>query len=919
MASNQDRVEYDLQEEEEYVTEYEDTGSEHESELSDDEFDDQGLDNYGEYPDYIDIEEEPLHARASRRVAAAATQRAPTSDQQAGPSTDPQPGASADDLNDAFIAQDSQFEDASSPEKQATAATARFSLRSLSLKKNPSMKRSYTEDHGSDEDNTATPRRTPVGRGGSRRMFASLDPDQPSSSGSDPEYVPEVPAVPAAAAVPDSTSKRGRGRPRSTPKGRGRGRGAPAQDVHVAPGLIGPVDLNQVPVGPAADVPAADTREPEQDPVAPIPIAEPVVGNRVPVGRVAGRLQALGDPPYPGHNWAVGYELHPFERNSYKRARGPLGNKSGPNVRFMMQDFVLSKDKTNKWFNSPAPDVADMQLPQHLPEAGHPNHDELSDVRTMEGFFFALFTEDILEHIVDMTNIEMHLVRTVASNMSEQTQNSPVFQDISLLELKAFLGCLIMSGVRHDGQLNLKMMFSVKYGVLFYRSLFSLKRFEWIIRTIRFDVRGERAAGDKFAAFRTVWDKFVANCKRLYVAGPIVTVDEMLAPFRGRVSFRMYIPLKPDKYGVKIFCINDSGSQYALNLIPYLGKNSDADEIRRQDVNQGEFYTMKLLENLKAPGRVVVLDNWFTSLHLAQTLRRNNMHLVGTIRMNKPYLPSKAFIKDLKLPKDDSVIFHYRPKAMSLIVKKVRASKYVGILSTIHNKLTVVEKMKTQAHMFYNAGKGGTDAFDQRCSVTSCKRRSRRWSMAVFYQTINIGMNNAFILYIESNFRREKGYNIKADYLHEIAYRMARPFAVHKYQRTHHTQRESKTMLDMVFKLDAQEKAGAGAAAAGAAAAGAADAAPVPADADVAVGLGRRYVVPAAVPGAIREVPPVPEPEIPYRGGRWTATGRNRCSLCPRPYHWRGKYKCEMPECRHRDVCIHHSVILCQNCFRGNN
>ena len=127
----------------------------------------------------------------------------------------------------------------------------------------------------------------------------------------------------------------------------------------------------------------------------------------------------------------------------------------------------------------------------------------------------------------------MHYVKTVRSNMSEATQKMPVYNDITVLELKAFIGCLIMSGVRHDGHLNLNMMFDVKFGVLFYRSLFSHKRFEWIIRTLRFDIRGERDQHDRFAAFRTVWDKFVANCKRLYVAGPVVTIDEMLAPFRG--------------------------------------------------------------------------------------------------------------------------------------------------------------------------------------------------------------------------------------------------------------------------------------------------------------------------------------------------------------------------------------------------
>ena len=98
--------------------------------------------------------------------------------------------------------------------------------------------------------------------------------------------------------------------------------------------------------------------------------------------------------------------------------------------------------------------------------------------------------------------------------------------------------------------------------------------------------------------------------------------------------------------------------------------------------------------------------------------------------------------------------------------------------------------------------------------------------------------------------------------------------------------------------------------------------APAPAQAAAArLGLERRYMVPAAVAGATRDVPTAraAQPAIPYLGGRWTARGRNRCTLCPSTFHWRGKYKCEMPECGHRDVCIHHSFILCQNCFVENN
>ena len=138
MAYNQDHDEYDLAEEYENVTEFEDSDTEYENEISDDEFDDQGRDNYENVPDYVTIEEEPLRLRASRNVAASRGSRqqpAPSVEQQAESSADPQPGSSADDpdqLNMAFLGQDSQFEDASSPEKQAK--NAKFALSTLRSK-----------------------------------------------------------------------------------------------------------------------------------------------------------------------------------------------------------------------------------------------------------------------------------------------------------------------------------------------------------------------------------------------------------------------------------------------------------------------------------------------------------------------------------------------------------------------------------------------------------------------------------------------------------------------------------------------------------------------------------------------------------------------------------------------------------------
>ena len=112
MDYNRRPSEYDLPEEHENVSEFDDSDTEYEHEISDDEFDDQGCNNYENFPDYIPIEEEPLRLRASRNVAAnqgASQQPQPgpsAADQQPGPSAaDQQAGPSADDdqLNNAFL------------------------------------------------------------------------------------------------------------------------------------------------------------------------------------------------------------------------------------------------------------------------------------------------------------------------------------------------------------------------------------------------------------------------------------------------------------------------------------------------------------------------------------------------------------------------------------------------------------------------------------------------------------------------------------------------------------------------------------------------------------------------------------------------------------------------------------------------
>ena len=166
---------------------------------------------------------------------------------------------------------------------------------------------------------------------------------------------------------------------------------------------------------------------------------------------------------------------------------------------------------------------------------------------------FSLFlTDQMLAEVCVHTNTKMAQLRTSLKDPDKST-----VRDITLTEMKAFIGVLVMSGAHRDNHLTTEEMWSHVYGCQFYRSVFSDHRFSFIIRAIRFDdpvTRKIRLRSDRFAHIRKLWDDVIANCRVNYNPGPHLTVDEQLLAFRGNCIFRMYIPSKAAKYFINILC-----------------------------------------------------------------------------------------------------------------------------------------------------------------------------------------------------------------------------------------------------------------------------------------------------------------------------------------------------------------------------
>lgn len=224
--------------------------------------------------------------------------------------------------------------------------------------------------------------------------------------------------------------------------------------------------------------------------------------------------------------------------------------------------------------------------------------------------------------------------------------------------------------------------------------------------------------------------------------------------FRGRCPFKMYLPSKPNKYGIKIILICDNSTKYMFNADVYLGKgHHNIDRTK----SLAQHFTVKLISPLMNSNRNLTCDNWFSSVELAETLLDYKITMIGTIRKNKPYFPDEFTNPLYKRRPPGSSMFLFSEKITAVSYKPNNKKKVVCLISTMHSDDSINSKSgKPEIILNYNDAKGSVDTFDQLCQNMNCGRKTRRWPMCFFYNLINMALHNAYVIYVHNHYKNNK-------------------------------------------------------------------------------------------------------------------------------------------------------------------
>ena len=109
---------------------------------------------------------------------------------------------------------------------------------------------------------------------------------------------------------------------------------------------------------------------------------------------------------------------------------------------------------------------------------------------------------------------------------------------------------------------------------IFHR-LMSRTRFRAIRSIIHFSDCVTFDDDDTLHKLRYFIDKLGVNFMNNYTPDQNVAIDEYLSLWKGRLSFKIYIPSKRERYRIKLYMLCESDSRYLSKFITYTGSTTN--------------------------------------------------------------------------------------------------------------------------------------------------------------------------------------------------------------------------------------------------------------------------------------------------------------------------------------------------------
>ena len=342
--------------------------------------------------------------------------------------------------------------------------------------------------------------------------------------------------------------------------------------------------------------------------------------------------------------------------------------------------------------------------------------------------------------------------------LDEIAANSIAYAHSKGDEISAFFGLNILIGIHSLPQVSMLWESDEFVASEGFKKMMPKHHFFTVSKYIHLSNPNSEDASDLLCKVWPLVTLLERKFAEAFVPGKNISVNEGLVKFNGRLSFKQYMPMKPNKFSIKVWLLADSDCYYIPQCQVYLGKNRTNSELFNRK-GLGYYVVWTLGELYLDANCHFFFDNFFTSVDLLKSLHERNSYTCGTVRLHRHDLP--ADLKRMKLVSSE-IQTH---QSGNLVVTLWRDKRVVSMLSTnvlpeteIHAvqqtnmrgrmKRVVPDdaKKKPEVVSVYNSGMNSIDVNDQYRSYYTPGTTSKKWWKYLFWFFIDLAIVNAFIL-----------------------------------------------------------------------------------------------------------------------------------------------------------------------------
>ena len=234
------------------------------------------------------------------------------------------------------------------------------------------------------------------------------------------------------------------------------------------------------------------------------------------------------------------------------------------------------------------------------------------------------------------------------------------------------------------------------------------------------------------------------------------TADEIMFPFKGKSILRHYMSKRPHKWGFKIWG-RKGVFGFLCDFDIYQGRSNKKVS---SDLGMSSEIVKALCKSHPSEHNFKIFaDNFFTSLALADELKKSAMYFVRTVRITRLKNCPLVAEKDLKIQGCGAIDYGVETNS-NIIAAKCYENKAPTLISSFVgiDPITEISRYDCSAHekvvadqpnivKVYNTFMDGVDKLGMVCSLYKQTICSRRWFAYIWLHSIIITVSNAWILY----------------------------------------------------------------------------------------------------------------------------------------------------------------------------